>query len=102
MKYVMTWWERPQGSPGEYEAAQARVLGLMQHWKPPEGVTIHHFLVRVGEYGGYAVLESDNLAAIHQLTSTFAVFAFRLEPVIDVGEAMAAEAAAVNWRNSVS
>ena len=98
----MSWWERPYGSAHEYEAAQKRVLDLMQHWQPPEKVTIHQFLVRVSEYGGYAVLESDDLSAIHQMTSTFAVFQFRIEPVIDVGDALQAESAAIQWRDSVS
>ena len=102
MKYVMRWTERSYGSVADYEAAQGRILGLMQHWQPPASVTIHQFVVTVGNYGGYAVLETDDLAAVHQLTSTFAVFDFIVEPVMDVGDALAAEAAALEWRNSIA
>lgn len=101
MKYVMRWNERSYGSVGDYEAAQERILGIMQHWQPPADVTIHQFVVRVGTWGGYAVLETDNAAAIHQLTSTFAVFEFVVEQVLDVGDALAAEGAAVAWRKSI-
>lgn len=101
MKYLMRWTERSYGSAGDYEGAQSRVLEIMQHWKPPESVTIHQFVVSVGRFDGYAILETGDLAAVHQLTSTFAVFNFTVEPVMDVGEAMAAEAAAVAWRNSL-
>jgi muconolactone delta-isomerase len=101
MKYVITWSERPQGSPAEYEAAQKRVLELFQPWQKPASLTIHQFVVRVGEWGGYMVLETDDLAAIHQLTTIFAVFRFRVEPVIDVMDAVAAEVEAIKWRDSV-
>jgi muconolactone delta-isomerase len=102
MKYLMRWSERPYGTASAYEEAQGRVLAMMQHWQPPASITIHQFLVRVGNYAGYAVLETDDLAALQQMTSTFAVFDFVIEPVLDVGDALAAEAAAVEWRSSIA
>ena len=102
MKYVLTWWERSGGSYADYEAAQKRVLDVFQEWEMPESLTFHHFLVRVGEFGGYAVLETDNVADVHKLTTTFAVFQFRFEPVLDVTDAVAAEAEAIAWRDSVT
>jgi muconolactone delta-isomerase len=100
MKYVVTWWERSQGSPAEYEAAQKRVLELFQPWQKPESLTIHQFVVRVGEWGGYMVLETDDLAAIHELTTILPVFKFRVEPVIDVMDAIATEVEAIKWRDA--
>jgi muconolactone delta-isomerase len=102
MKYVVTWWERPNGSSADYEAAQKRVLGVFQHWEMPPSLKILQFLVRVGEYGGYAVIETDQIADLHRLTSTFAVFTFRVEPVLDVMDAVAVEAAAIAWRDSIA
>ena len=101
MKYVLTWWERPAGSPADYEAAQKRVLSVFQKWQMPDSMKIHQFLVRVGEYGGYAVLETENLSDVHRLTTVFAVFQFRLQPVIDVMDAVAAENEAIAWRDSI-
>lgn len=101
MKYVVTWWERPAGSHADYEAAQKRVLGVFQRWEMPASLVFHQFLVRVGEYGGYAVVETDQPADIHRLSSTFAVFQFRVEPVLDVMDAVAVEAAAIAWRDSL-
>jgi hypothetical protein len=100
MKYVLTWWERPGGSYADYEAAQKRVLNVFQNWEMPESLDIHQFVVRVGEFGGYAVLETDNVADVQKLTTTFAVFQFRLEPVMDVMDAVAAEAEGIAWRDS--
>ena len=102
MKYVLTWWERTGGSYADHEAAQKRVLGVFQQWEMPESLNIHQFLVRVGEFGGYAVLETDNLADLHRLTTVFAVFQFRLEPVLDVMDAVAAEAEGISWRDSLA
>jgi hypothetical protein len=100
MKYVLTWWERPGGSYADYEAAQKRVLNVFQNWEMPESLDIHQFVVRVGEFGGYAVLETDNVADVQKLTTTFAVFQFRLEPVMDVMDAVAAEDEGIAWRDS--
>lgn len=100
-KYVATWWERSGGSAAEYEQAQKRVLGLFQQWQMPEQVTFHQFLVRIGEFGGYAVVETEDPAALHRLTTAFAVFQFRIEPVLDVVDAVAAESEAIAWRDSV-
>jgi hypothetical protein len=102
MKYVLTWWERSGGSHDDYEAAQKRVLDVFQEWEIPENLEIHQFLVRVGEFDGYAVLETDDLAHVHKLPTTFAVFQFRLEPVLDVMDAVAAEAEAIAWRDSAA
>lgn len=102
MKYVLTWWERPGGSHADYEAAQKRVLGVFQEWEMPESLDIHQFVVRVGEFGGYAVLETDDAADVQKLTTVFAVFRFRLEPVLDVMAAVAAEAEGIAWRDSVA
>lgn len=101
MKFMVRWIERAYGTTAAYEEAQSRIVGMMQHWQPPNNVTFHQFVVVAGNYRGYAVVETDDLAAIHQLTSTFAVFDFVVEPVLDVGDALHAEAAAIEWRASI-
>src|SRR5262245_24223986 len=96
MKYVITWGERP-GTYTHHETAQKRVLAIFQQWSRQESLTFHQFLVRVGEFGGYAVLETDNVAEVHKLTTAFATFQVRLEPVLEMREAVAAEAEASAW-----
>ena len=96
----MTWWERPGGSYADYEAAQKRVLSVFEQWEMPEGLHFHQFLVRVGEFGGYAVVETADAADLQKVTTAFAVFQFRVEPVMDVMDAVAAEAEAIAWRDS--
>jgi hypothetical protein len=98
MKYVVTWRERPAASFKEYEAAQERVLTVFKNWKMPDGLLIHQFVVRVGEYGGYMIVETDKLTDIHYVTSVFAVFEFTVEPVMDVTDAVLVEIQAIEYR----
>src|SRR3979411_1877540 len=90
-KYVLRWEERPGAGPSEYEAAQTRILDVFRQWDTPKGLTFHQFVVRVGDWGGYRVMEPDNRADIHLLPPALAAFTFRLEPVIDVIYAVAIE-----------
>jgi hypothetical protein len=101
MKYVMTWKKKQHGTMAEYEASQRRVLELMRKWQRPAGVQIHQFLVRAGTTGGYAVFETDDLAAVHEATAVFSAFNFHIDPVIDIDAALAATGLAIEWRDAV-
>ena len=48
MKYVISWFERPQGSPLEYENAQKRILEVFSQWKAPANFKIEFFVIREG------------------------------------------------------
>ena len=96
-----TWWERGGGSPADYETAQKRVLGPFSQWQMPESLKFQQFLVPVGEFGGYVVVETDEPNEIHRICTTFAVFQFRVDPVIEVMDAVAIESEAITRRDSV-
>jgi hypothetical protein len=98
MKYAISWRERPAASAREYEAAHERILEIFKDWKMPASFSIHQFVVRVGDYGGYMIVETTNPSDIHYVTSTFAGFEFKVEPVLDVMDAVAAELKAIEYR----
>ena len=99
MKYVISWRERPAASAKEYEAAHERVLQIFnKDWKFPASFKMHQFVVRVGDYGGYMIVETDKPTDIHYVTSFFAVFKFKVEPVVDVMDAVAVEVKAIEYR----
>ena len=99
MKYVISWRERPAASAKDYEAAHERVLQIFnKDYKMPASFTIHQFVVRVGDYGGYMIVDTENPADIHYFTSIFAVFEFKAEPVVDVMDAVAVELKAIEYR----
>ena len=101
MKYVVTWRERPTGSVAEYEAAQKRILDIFSAMEMPASITFHQFLVRLGEFGGYAVIESDEPSDLEYLTTVYAAFSFTVEPVMDVMDAVAAETRGIEYRDSL-
>ena len=99
MKYVISWRERPAASAKDYEAAPERVLQIFnKDYKMPASFTIHQFVVRVGDYGGYMIVETEDLTDIHYLTSIFAVFEFKVEQVVVVMDAVAVELKAIEYR----
>ena len=100
MKYVMTWKRKRHGTTAAYEAAEARVLALMQDWRTPEAVVIHQFVVRSGDTGGYAVVETDDLALVHDAVEVFSGFNFHIDPVVDIDVALAGKGVAMEWRDA--
>ena len=60
MKYVISWNERSQGSPMEYENAQKRILEVFGQWKAPANFKIEFFVIRVGDWGGYLLVDCDD------------------------------------------
>ena len=100
MKYVMTWKRKRHGTTAAYEAAESRVLALMQGWTDPEAVVIHQFVARSGDTGGYAVIETDDLEALRDAMEIFSGFNFHIDPVVDIDMALAARAVAIEWRDS--
>ena len=102
MQYIVSWNERPQGSPTEYENAQKRILSTFQHWDMPKSLDVKHFFVRVGDMGGYMLVETNDPRAILMLTTAFPAFQFRVEQVLDIGEAVATELEAIAWRDGLA
>ena len=76
MKYIISWFERPQGSPIEYENAQKRILEVFGQWKAPANFKIEFFVIRVGEWGGHMLMECDNPLSIHKFCSMLPSFVF--------------------------
>ena len=99
MKYVITWHEREDSSQG-YDAAKNRLLEALKGFKVPNGCTIRECLVRRGEFGGYMIFETETAGPEDTLgripvfdridDHLRSHFQFKIEPVVDVTEAVAA------------
>src|SRR3984957_19837459 len=89
MKYVISWNERPQGTPIEYENAQKRILEVFHQWKAPANFKIEFFVVRVGDWGGYMMVDCDDPLTVHKFCSTLPSFVFEARPVVSVMDALA-------------
>lgn len=101
MKYVISWKRKRHGTLAEHELGERRILALMRTWNRPEGVLIHQWVVRAAGEGGYAVIETGDLAAVHEATRVFSALNFTIEPVLDIEVALAAAGQALAWRDSL-
>jgi len=101
MKYVISWNERPQGSPMEYENAQKRILEVFGQWKAPANFKIDFFVVRVGDWGGYMLVESDDALTVHKFCSMLPALTFEARPVVPVEDAVRAELEIMAWREGL-
>jgi muconolactone delta-isomerase len=101
MKYMISWRERSQGSPMEYENAQKRILEVFRQWKAPANFKIELFVIRVGDWGGYMLLDCDDPLAVHKFCSMLPAFEFEARPVIPVEDAVRVELEVMAWRDGL-
>jgi hypothetical protein len=101
MKYMITWNERPQGSPIEYENAQKRILEVFSPWKAPANFKIESFVIRVGDWGGYMLMECDDPLEVHKFCSMLPAFTFEARPVVPVADAIRVELEAMAYRDGL-
>jgi muconolactone delta-isomerase len=101
MKYMLTWTERPQGSPMEYENAQKRILEVFTQWKAPSNFKIELFVIRVGDWGGYMLLDCDDPTAVHKFCSMLPAFVFEARPVIPIEDAVRVELESISFRDGL-
>ena len=101
MKYMISWFERPQGSPTEYENAQKRILEVFTQWEAPADFKIEVFVVRVGEWGGHMLVDCDDALTVHKFCSTYPAFTMEARPVVPVMDAVRVELEAIAWRDGL-
>src|SRR5437868_4990356 len=91
MKYMLTWTERPQGSPIEYENAQKRILEVFRQWEARAGLNIEMFVIRGGDGGGYMLLDGEAPPASHKFCSMCRPFPCEARPAIPIDDAVRVE-----------
>jgi muconolactone delta-isomerase len=101
MKYMITWNERSQGSPTEYENAQKRILEVFRQWKAPANFKIEMFVIRVGDWGGYMLLDCDDALEVHKISTMLPAFTFKARPVIPIEDAVRGELEVMAWRDGL-
>jgi hypothetical protein len=101
MKYMVQWRERSMGSPADYEGAQTRILSVFKHWQFPESIKVREFVIRIGDWGGYMLLETSDITPMHRLTTALPSFEFKAEAVFDIQDAVALELETMAWRDGL-
>ena len=85
----------------EYENAQKRILEVFRQWKAPENFKIEMFVIRVGDWGGYMLVECDDPLTVHKFCSTLPAFSMEARPVVPVMDAVRVELEAMAWRDGL-
>ena len=98
---VISRFERPQGSPIEYENAQKRILEVFGQWKAPANFKIELFVIRVGEWGGHMLVDCDDPLTVHKSCLMLPAFVFQVHPVVSVEDAVRGELEVIAWRDSL-
>src|SRR5436305_13796353 len=91
MKYMISWNERPQGSPMEYENAQKRILEVFSPWKAPVNFKIESFVIRVGDWGGYMWMVCEDRLEVNKFCWMLLALDFQARPFILVADAIRVE-----------
>ena len=99
MKYVVAW----EGRAGASEEVQARSLQVFSKWSPAEGSVFLQFVGRVDGRGGFAVVETEDVALIARDMAIFtAFFDMSVYPVLDIQESARIGGEAVEFRATTS
>jgi hypothetical protein len=103
MKFVLAFTPRGGGSEVEQFEASKRAQMLLSKWQPSPAATMREWVQRCDGNGGFAVLETDSPTDLLKDITTWSSFLdFNVYPVVDIGEATAAQAEGLAAREAVS
>ena len=74
---------------------------VFTQWKAPDNFKIELFVIRVGDWGGYMMLDCDDPLAVHKFCSMLPAFEFQARPVIPVMDAVRVELEAIAFRDGL-
>ena len=85
---------------GVRECAEAD-LEVFTQWKAPSNFKIELFVIRVGDWGGYMLLDCDDPTAVHKFCSMLPAFVFEARPVIPIDDAVRVELELIAFRDGL-
>jgi hypothetical protein len=88
MKFVLEYSERSSGNVADNVAAGESAQKLLSNWTPNPAATIHQWVQRCDGGGGFAVMETDDAAALYRDLATWSPWLeFQVHPVLDILDA---------------
>ena len=82
------------------ECAEADIEVFLQ-WTAPSNFKIELFVIRVGDWGGYMMVDCDDPLAVHKVCSMLPAFVFEARPVIPVMDAVRVKQEAITFRDEL-
>jgi len=103
MKFMIEWSTRPGTTLNEDLENREALLRAFAKWEPPEGLTIHAFVVKAEQQSGYILVEAEDAAVLAAFAARFQPWNdARQVPVIDIEAAVATYTEALAWTRSAS
>jgi muconolactone delta-isomerase len=81
------------------ERGAGLILEVFSPWRAPANFKIHSFVIRVGDWGDYMLMECDDPLEVHKFCSMLPAFRFEARPVVPV--AIRAELEAIAYRDGL-
>jgi Protein of unknown function (DUF3303) len=102
MKLVLVYEVRAGGSVTDNLDAAESAQKLLSKWAPNPSVTILQWVQRCDGNGGFAVLETDDMAALYKDIALWSSWLeFEVHPVLDIGDSTPLLAEALATARSV-
>jgi hypothetical protein len=103
MKMMVEWATRPAGTYEEDIANREAIIRAFTEWSPPEGLTIHAFVVKMETQAGFILIEFDDPAVVARWAAQFMPWNdARIVPVIDVDQVVPLYNDALAWTKSTA
>jgi hypothetical protein len=98
MKMMVEWTTRPAHSYTDDIANREALLRTFSKWAPPEGLTIHAFVVKLEAQAGYILVECDDPKLMASFQLQFMPWNdVKIVPVLDVQDAVPLYDPAFSW-----
>ena len=102
MKFLVSFMAHEGGTSAERIESSKRLLEVYSKWVPPQSQKFEAFVNRVDGTGGYALIETDDAEGLLLSSDEFSPWLkFDVVPVMDVGEAVAVGARAMDFLDSI-
>jgi hypothetical protein len=103
MKFMVEWSTRPGMTLNDDLDNREALLRAFAKWQPPEGLTIHAFVVKTEQQAGYILVEADDAGVLARFAAPFQPWNDAKQvPVIDIEDAVAVYTDALAWTRSAS
>jgi hypothetical protein len=101
-KYVVSWTLRTNGTAQQNHEDGKKLLDTFAKWQAPADQNFLQFLSRVDGRGGFALIETDNVAGFADASTKFGPWLdYEIIPVVDIMDGVALLASAADFRESI-
>ena len=103
MKFMVEWSTRPGTTYEDTLTNEEALIRAFAKWAPPEGLTIHSFVMKVGAPSGYILVEADDPRLLAEFAAQYLAWNdAAYVPVMDVGDMVGVYTESLTWARSAA